>query len=221
MTNCGICLFRFDTEADLLRVLHGGPWMVSGKYPSLLRQWKPGMKLDATSLQILTVWIKLPDLDLQFWTTNMLGKIASMIGNPFRIDKLMNDKVSLSYAPLMVEVDACYPLKDHIMLKGPDGQVRRQKIIYEFKPHHCTKCHMFGHLSGRCMSNIHHDRPSVIAPMHDAPIISSKASHATHMTMSVVIDNHPDVLPNSTAQRDLCLAISAMSVPSANSFCLG
>lgn len=30
MTDRGICLFRFETEADMLKVLHGGPWTVNG-----------------------------------------------------------------------------------------------------------------------------------------------------------------------------------------------
>lgn len=95
MTDKGICLFRFDTEADLLYVLHGGPWTVNGKYPLRLCQWTPGIRVDASSLQILPVWAKLPDLVLQFWTTHMLG---NMLGKPSGIDKLTNDKIRLSYA---------------------------------------------------------------------------------------------------------------------------
>lgn len=105
------------------------------------------MKLDASSLQFLPVWIKLPDLDLQFWMTHMLGKIASMLGKPFGIDKLTNDKICLSYARIMVEIDARRPPKEFIMLKGPDGSVIKQRVIYEFKPLHCIKCHMFGQVS--------------------------------------------------------------------------
>lgn len=75
-------------------------------YPLLLKQWGPGMKLDVKSLQTLPIWIKLPDLDLQFWTVNMLSRIASMVGKPCGIDKLTRDRVGLSYARIMVEVDA-------------------------------------------------------------------------------------------------------------------
>lgn len=64
MTGWGICLFRLETEAHMLKVLHGDPWTVNGTFPLLLRQWKPSIKLDASSLQVLPVWFKLPDLDL-------------------------------------------------------------------------------------------------------------------------------------------------------------
>lgn len=33
----GICLFRFATEEDILKVLHGGLWTVNGKFLLLLR----------------------------------------------------------------------------------------------------------------------------------------------------------------------------------------
>lgn len=42
MTDKGICLSRFDTEDDLLSVLHGGPWTINGNYPLILRQWTLG-----------------------------------------------------------------------------------------------------------------------------------------------------------------------------------
>lgn len=37
-----------------------------------------------------------------------------------------------------------------MLLKGPDGIVRRQKVIYEFRPFHCSRCLRFGHLASRC-----------------------------------------------------------------------
>lgn len=48
----------------------------------------------------------------------MLGKIASMLGKPSGIDKLTNDKIHLSYAWILVEIDAACPPKDFILLKG-------------------------------------------------------------------------------------------------------
>lgn len=102
----------------------------------VLRQWKSGMKLDATSLQTLPIWIKLPDLELQFWTTNMLRKIESLIGRPYGIDNLTKDRVRF-YACLMVEVDASKLFKEFIMLKGTTEDLKKQPIKYEFRLVHC------------------------------------------------------------------------------------
>lgn len=82
MTDKSLCVFRFDFEVDMLKFFNGGPRTVNGIFPLLLCQWQHGMKLDASSLQTIPVWVKLPDLDLQFWTTHMLGRIASMVGKP-------------------------------------------------------------------------------------------------------------------------------------------
>lgn len=63
---------------------------------------------------------------------------------------MTKDKVRLSYACIMVEVDASNPLKEFIMLKGLDSVLQKQSIEYEFRPFHCTKCMKFGHTAGRC-----------------------------------------------------------------------
>lgn len=38
----------------------------------------------------------------------------------------------LSYASVMVEVDARQPLKDHIILRGPGNVMKKQDIIHEY-----------------------------------------------------------------------------------------
>lgn len=153
LTDRGVFIFRLENQHDVDTILSVGHWTINGIYPLLLRQWEPGMVLDIKSLQALPVWIILPDLDLQFWTLHMLGRISSMVGKPRGIDKLTCDKVRLYYARLLLEVDASKPLKEFIMLKGQGGEVKKQAIVYEFRPYHCPKCSNFGHTPNRCPLN--------------------------------------------------------------------
>lgn len=93
MADSGIFVFRFDSTEDQVDVLGGGPWMINGSFPLVLKKWTPRISLDPCTLVDYPVWIKLPGLDLQFWSPLMLGKIASLIGKPCCIDKLTVQKI--------------------------------------------------------------------------------------------------------------------------------
>lgn len=62
----GVFVFRFQSEEEQLDVFGGGPWMIKGVYPLLLKQWSPGVSLDPGSIVDYPVWVQLPNLDLQF-----------------------------------------------------------------------------------------------------------------------------------------------------------
>lgn len=53
----GVYVFRFETEHDMMVVYGGGPWMVKGSYPLVLKCWKPGVTLDPATLKDFPVWI--------------------------------------------------------------------------------------------------------------------------------------------------------------------
>lgn len=151
----GVFIFRFDTEEDMLHVYGGGPWMVKGVHPLILKQWSPGTSLDPCSLVNFPVWIKLPNLDLQFWSPSMLGKIASHIGKPCYIDKLTANRERIAYARVLVELQSGETMLDQIVLKGPDNKEFTQRIVYESRPLQCYQCLKFGHSVRNCRSVPH------------------------------------------------------------------
>lgn len=70
-----------------------------------------------------------PYLDLQFWYARMLNHIANMIGKPYYVDKLTSSKERLSYARILIEVNAVVTLKQCIWLKGPNGIKIEHKVF--------------------------------------------------------------------------------------------
>ncbi|KAI5678008.1 hypothetical protein M9H77_08958 [Catharanthus roseus] len=61
----------------------------------------------------------------------MLNHISNLIGKPYYVDKLTSSKERLSYARILIEVNAIVTLKQCIWLKGPNG------IKIEHKDHNC------------------------------------------------------------------------------------
>lgn len=134
----------------MLEVYGGGPWMIKRVHPLLLKKWSPGTALDPSSIVDFPVWIKLPHLDLQFWSPNMLGKIASHVGKPCFVDKLTANKERLAYARVLVELKSGDKILDQVVLKGPNKEEYVQKVVYESRPLQCYKCLRFGHSIRNC-----------------------------------------------------------------------
>lgn len=155
MADNGVYVFRFDSVEDQLRVLGGGPWLVKGTFPLALKQWSPGLALDPSALVDYPVWVKLPGLDLQFWSPTVLGKIASLIGKPCYVDKLTASRERLAYARVLVELKSGEKIIDSITLKAPSGQEFVQQVVYESKPLQCYRCLKFGHSVRNCSMGTH------------------------------------------------------------------
>ncbi|KAK4383211.1 hypothetical protein Sango_2798600 [Sesamum angolense] len=66
------------------------------------------------------------------------------------MDALTMKMERVSYARILVEVDASKTLVDHVEFILPNGVVRKQPIVYEFTPKFCSTCHRFGHLKESC-----------------------------------------------------------------------
>ncbi|KAK4397732.1 hypothetical protein Sango_1248700 [Sesamum angolense] len=101
-------------------------------------------------ISLTPVWATLPSLPLECWHPNALGKIGSRLGTPIAMDSLMMKMERVSYARILVEVDASKKLVDHVEFILPNGVVRKQPIVYEYTPKFCSTCNHFGHLNESC-----------------------------------------------------------------------
>ncbi|KAL2252274.1 UNVERIFIED_CONTAM: hypothetical protein Sindi_0022100 [Sesamum indicum] len=66
------------------------------------------------------------------------------------MDSLTMKMKWVSYARILVEVDASKKLIDEVECVMPNGITRKQTVVYEFTPKFCTACNRFGHLKETC-----------------------------------------------------------------------
>ncbi|KAL0406572.1 UNVERIFIED_CONTAM: hypothetical protein Slati_3971100 [Sesamum latifolium] len=111
------------------------------------------IEFQVDDISLTPVWATLPSLPLECWHPNALGKIGSRLGNPIAMDLLTMKMELVSYARILVEVDASEKLMDQMEFILPNGVVRKQPVVYEFTPKFCTACDRFGHLKDACQSN--------------------------------------------------------------------
>ena len=108
------------------------------------------MDINAYQITTLLIWIQLPELDIKYWGGQSLSKLGSILGIPLKTDKYTKEKMMLRYARLLVEmpIDGNFP--DYIEFANEKDVLIRQKVIYEWLPHKCAHCRMFGHTQESC-----------------------------------------------------------------------
>lgn len=67
-------------------------------------------------IQKVVVWLRLPDLPLEYWQLTVVLEIATEAGRPLIVDKFTDQLKKIGYARVRVEVDASKPLKLGIVI---------------------------------------------------------------------------------------------------------
>ncbi|XP_020684494.1 uncharacterized protein LOC110101071, partial [Dendrobium catenatum] len=144
--DCFACTFNSADARDA--VLCGGPWFFSGNIVGL-DKWTP--EFSPRSLEGLTspVWIRLPQLPLQYWDQETLIRIASMIGEPMWIDAQTGRIGRREYARVCVKLDLARKLQSGIWINGWKGRFY-QHVEYEGLGLSCFECGRIGHRKDLC-----------------------------------------------------------------------
>ncbi|KAL0386530.1 UNVERIFIED_CONTAM: hypothetical protein Slati_4596900 [Sesamum latifolium] len=141
------------------------------------------------------VWATLPSLPLECWNPNALGKIGSKLGTPIAMDSLTLKMERLSYARILVEVDASKKLVEEVEFILPNGVQRKQPVVYEYMPKFCSACNRFGHLEDSC----HAAQP----PAATATIPAKHAAQPPAATATIPAKNAaPPTAPKDAQDRE-------------------
>ncbi|KGN50455.1 hypothetical protein Csa_000357 [Cucumis sativus] len=140
----GYFVLKFS-ETDYL-ALEDLPWSI----PNLCIHafpWTPDFKPSEAINSSVNVWIRLPELSIEYYDVGILKRIADAIGDPLvKIDPVTRDRWKCKFARFCISVNLCDPLPSMIEL----GRVR-QRIEYEgFEL--CAKCNRVGDLRHDCSS---------------------------------------------------------------------
>ncbi|KAK2983948.1 hypothetical protein RJ640_002893 [Escallonia rubra] len=90
----GVYIVQFESENAHIQILELGPWTFDNK-PLIVKQWTPEVSLEKEGMSKIPVWIRLPNLPLQFWSVKMISQIVSAIGKPLFTDRMKATKERL------------------------------------------------------------------------------------------------------------------------------
>lgn len=82
----------------------------------LLRDWKPYFNLKKDMLRTVPIWVRLPQLALYLWGKRSLSKIVSALGTPLVTDECTTNRLRVSYACILMEIDITRTLSEEITI---------------------------------------------------------------------------------------------------------
>lgn len=140
----GYFIVNFQSPDDMHTVLHSGPHMFYGK-PAIVKPWSDKFDFHAEILRVVPLWVKLPNLPLNCWTTATLSRIGSALGVPICADSCTSRQLRVSFARLLVEIYVTKALPQCVHIETPDGRMMEQRVVYEWTPPFCAQCKKVGH----------------------------------------------------------------------------
>ena len=96
------------------------------------------MDINIDAIAALPIWVQLPELDFEYWGTQCLSKLGSMLGIPLKTYKYTKERTMLKYARLLVEMHIAGPFLEYIEFANEKDILIRQRVIYECLPLKCT-----------------------------------------------------------------------------------
>lgn len=159
MNEEGFFFFKFGCEDDLLEILEEDVCLIEGK-PLILQRWYPHIVLSKDVPKTIPLWVKIYNIPLQYWNCNGLSRIGSGVGNILMADGLTEKMCRvasgrLSFAMLLIEVDANKPLPDKLFVHIPhDDFLEPMEVVlrvdYPWRPSWCPTCSLSGHNVHNC-----------------------------------------------------------------------
>ncbi|KAA8520632.1 hypothetical protein F0562_014888 [Nyssa sinensis] len=137
----GYFLFKFDNMEDCVHVFTGAPWVIMDHYLTV-RRWQPNFQPSAAQVLETAVWVRLPELPIEYYDEKILVEIGKCIGKPIIIDA--NTPVG-KHARICVEIDLTKPLETMFELGS-------NRFIFEYESIHsvCFYCGRMRHTKETC-----------------------------------------------------------------------
>jgi hypothetical protein len=137
-------LVYFSNEEDYTKSLEEGPWLIYDHY-LVVREWCPNFYPGSATIDKTAVWVRIPDLPIEYYDAKVLHFIGNRIGKTVKVDKNTLFQERGKYASICVEVELNKPLLAMFELKD-----RIYKIEYEGLHMLCFTCGRFGQYVEGC-----------------------------------------------------------------------
>ncbi|CAL5359792.1 unnamed protein product [Camellia sinensis] len=140
----GFFIVKFEMVEDYTKVFAGGPWVVMDRYVTV-RKWQPDFKSDEAEEDTMAIWVRFPNLPIEYYDDKVLYHISKVLGTPLKVDINTAMATRGKYARVCVELDLRKPLISHIT-------IGRYHYVVEYEHLHtlCFSCGRVGHQKEKC-----------------------------------------------------------------------
>ena len=150
------------------------------------RQWEPDFKASTATLSSVAIWIRLPELPIEYYDHDMLLKIGKLVRLVPRIDSNTAKGARGRFARLCVQVNL-----DKLLIKRVHIGKNVQSIQYEGINSLCFLCGRVGHKKEACPFIIRENLKEK-AGVQDAGVEPNTATQDSQEQRKVKTDEYGD-----------------------------
>jgi hypothetical protein len=192
----GFFLVKFENRDDFEDVLRNGPWFIGEHFLSI-RPWVPDFRASDASVSSVAVWVRLPELPVEYYHKDSLMHIGSGIGPVLRVDFNTASGTRGRFARLCIQLDLDKPLIRTVRV----GKLKLA-VVYEGIGLLCFKCGKLGHKQEWCPAGVtaepsvpHESSPATSTPEESLNgfgpwmLVSRRKRQTKSASQHVVVDN--------------------------------
>ncbi|KAG7536993.1 Zinc knuckle CX2CX4HX4C [Arabidopsis suecica] len=131
--------FRFETEADLQRVIRKAPYHFKN-WMLILQRWAP--IISASFPSTIPFWIRIHKLPALLWDDQTVRTIGKEVGPVIGQDS--------AEGRVRVEINGLLPLETTVPIRLPSGEITKVELEYEKLEKHCFHCFSLAHEKKNC-----------------------------------------------------------------------
>ena len=129
-------IFSFESEEDQDKVLKGGPYFIFDR-PMILKHIPDKFAFNRKDIATIPLWVRIFGLPRTFWTSDILGRVASHIGKPLFMDPVTDSRKRGFYARVLVEINFAKDVTRGVSLDFDDGETVDCTFLVENEPKYC------------------------------------------------------------------------------------
>ncbi|XP_042499861.1 uncharacterized protein LOC122078054 [Macadamia integrifolia] len=154
----GVTIFQFASEGDMVTIWRRSPVKVRGQLVRFQR-WHLDFNIHEKPINKVLVWVRFPELPLEYWHEKVLLTMAKAYGRSLALDQRTKNVMYGNCARVLVEMEigGLRPEEIQVERKQPGTENLfwfKQKLFYEDAMGKCGYCKKVGHIIGDCRKKI-------------------------------------------------------------------
>ncbi|XP_028105049.1 uncharacterized protein LOC114304071 isoform X2 [Camellia sinensis] len=131
----GFFIVKFDIIEDYTKVITGKPWVALDHFVTVKR-WQQDFKSDKVEKDTTAMWVRFPNLPIEYYNEKVLLHMAKVLGTPLKIDINTAMVARRGYARVYVKIDLRKPLISQIAIGEPSEIDTRAGLRFTCLPSH-------------------------------------------------------------------------------------
>ncbi|XP_042521277.1 uncharacterized protein LOC122094739 [Macadamia integrifolia] len=97
-------IFQFDLERDMASIWRRGSTKLGGQYVRFQR-WCPDFNIHEKPVNKALIWVRFPELPLEYWHEKVLLTMAKVVGRPVELDQRTKQVLYGNFTRVLVEIN--------------------------------------------------------------------------------------------------------------------